>query len=106
MNCDFVSGGHVVVADARWYLGMKGLLLPGQGIGIEEVAPGSPAAHVGLQPGMVITRCNGIDLFDEAALGDAIAQSGGVLQMDLLLNANGPPATCVVVMQRVASLNY
>lgn len=95
-----------MVADARWYLGMKGMLLPGQGIGIEEVTPGSPAAQVGLQAGMVITRCNEIDLFDEAALGDAIDHSHGVLRMDLLLSANGPPATCVVVMQRVASLSY
>ena len=106
VTCDYVHAGQVVVADARWYLGMKGLLLPGQGIGIEEVAPGSPAAQVGLTPGMVITRCNGIDLFDEAALGDAISQSGGVLQMDLRLSAGGPPATCVVVMQRVASQSY
>ena len=32
-------------------------------------------------------------------------QSGGVLQMDLLLS-EGTPATCVVVMQRVTSVNF
>src|SRR5690606_9518072 len=62
VTCDYLVNGHVVYADARWFLGMKGLLLPGQGLGVEEVTPGSPAAAVGLQPGMVITRCNGIDL--------------------------------------------
>lgn len=106
VNCDYLVGGQVVHADARWYLGLKGMLLPGQGVGIEEVAPGSPAAAVGLQPGMVITRCNGIDLVDETALQQAIAASGGVLQMDLRLSAEGPPATCVVVMQRVTSVNF
>ena len=106
VTCDYIVNGQVVVADARWYLGMKGLLLPGQGVGIEEVTPGSPAAAVGLQPGMIITRCNGIDLVDETVLPQVIAQSGGVLQMDLLLSGTGQPATCVVVMQRVASVNF
>jgi hypothetical protein len=105
VTCDYSVNGHVLHQDARWFLGLKGLLLPGQGVGVEEVAPGSPAAAVGLQPGMVITRCNGIDMIDEAALGQAIAQSGGALQMDLLL-AEGTPATCVVVMQRVTSVNF
>lgn len=105
VTCDYRVNGQVVHADVRWYLGLKGLLLPGQGVGVEEVAPGSPADAVGLQPGMVITRCNGIDMVDEAALAQAIAISGGVLQMDLLL-AEGTPATCVVVMQQVTSVNF
>ena len=105
LACDYLVNGHVVHEDARWFLGLKGMLLPGQGVGIEEVAPGSPAAAVGLQPGMVITRCNGIDMLDEAALAQAIGTSGGALQMDLLL-AEGTPATCVVVMQRVTSVSF
>jgi hypothetical protein len=105
VTCDYRVNGQIVHADARWFLGLKGLLLPGQGVGVEEVAPGSPAEAVGLQPGMVITRCNGIDMVDEAALAHAIGTSGGVLQMDLLL-AEGTPATCVVVMQRVTSVNF
>jgi hypothetical protein len=96
VNCD----------DARWYLGLKGLFLPGRGIGIEEVSPGSPAAVVGLQPGMVITRCNGVDLVDETALNHVIEQSHGVLRMDLLLGGDQAPATCVVVMQRVSSISF
>lgn len=105
VTCDYRVNGQIVHADARWFLGLKGLLLPGQGVGVEDVAAGSPAEAVGLQPGMVITRCNGIDMVDEAALAQAIAVSGGVLQMDLLL-AEGTPATCVVVMQRVSSVNF
>lgn len=106
VTCDYVVDGRVIVEDARWYLGLKGLFLPGKGIGIEEVTAGSPAAEVGLQPGMVITRCNGVDLVDETALNQVIEHSDGVLQMDLLLNGDQIPATCVVVMQRVTSVNY
>ena len=102
VQCDHVVAGRVVVADARWHLGLKGLFLPGKGVGIELITPGSPAAFVGLQPGMVITRCNGVGLFDEQVLEKAIAQSQGVLQLDLVLNDTGAPATCTVVMQRVA----
>ena len=101
MTTDHVVGNQVVVADARWYLGLNALLLPGQGLGIEEVTPNSPAAQVGLEPGMVITRCNGIDLVDEASMAQVIEQSGGVLQMELLLGEDKEPATCVVMMQRV-----
>jgi hypothetical protein len=106
VQCDYVAAGQVVVADARWYLGLKGLLLPGKGLGIEEVTPGSPADAVSLQAGMVIVRCNGVDLVDEQALADVIAQSQGVLRMDLLMNADETPATCVVVMQRIASVDF
>ena len=106
VQCDYVSAGQIVVADARWYLGLKGLLLPGKGVGIEEVTPGSPADAVRLQPGMVIVRCNGVDLVDEQALADVIAQSQGVLRMDLLVDGDQAPATCVVVMQRVASVDF
>lgn len=106
VTCDYVVDGRVVVEDARWYLGLKGLFLPGRGIGIEEVAAGSPAAAVGLQPGMVITHCNGVELIDETALAQVIEQSRGVLRMDLLINGDQTPATCVVVMQRVSSISY
>lgn len=106
VTTDYVVNDQVVVEDASWYLGLKAMLLPGQGVGIEEVAPGSPADQVGLAPGMVITRCNGTDLVDETALADVIAQSEGVLQMDLILADDGGPATCVVVMQRVAAQTY
>jgi hypothetical protein len=106
VTCDYIVEGQVVVEDARWYLGMKGLLLPGKGIGIEEVAPGSPAASVGLLPGMVITRCNGVDMVDETALQFVIEHSQGVLKMDLLLSGDETPAACVVVMQRITSLSY
>ncbi|MGI9472246.1 MAG: hypothetical protein ACR2NZ_11965 [Rubripirellula sp.] len=101
VTCDYVIGGQVIVADARWHLGLNGLFLPGKGVGIESVAPGSPAAFVGLQPGMVIARCNGINLQNEQVLQQVIAQSHGVLQLDLILNDTGAPATCTVVMQRV-----
>ena len=70
--------------EADWYLGVRGMLLPGKGLGIDGVEAGSPADLVGLKPGMVMTNCNGIDLVDEASLAEAIRISGGVLNMTLL----------------------
>ena len=84
VTCAPAPIGGIVQEDVQWYLGMKGILLPGKGIGIDSVEPGSPADQVGLQPGMVLTNCNGIDMVDDAAMQQAIATSGGVLQMTLL----------------------
>ncbi|MCP4509021.1 MAG: hypothetical protein GY826_21825, partial [Fuerstiella sp.] len=62
IHCSTVLHVGAPAQDVQWYLGMKGLLLPGKGLGIDAVEPGSPAELVGLQPGMVITVCNGIQL--------------------------------------------
>ena len=96
--------GRVVVADARWYLGLNGLFLPGKGVGIESITPRAPAAFVGLQPGVVITHCYGVDLFDERVLQKVIAQSQGVLRLELALNDTDTRATCTVVIGRVATV--
>ena len=85
VQCAPVVHGNVQVQKVQWYLGMKGMLLPGRGIGIEGVEPGSPAEQVGLRPGMVMTVANGIPLVDEYSMQEAIRISGGVLQMILLL---------------------
>lgn len=85
---------------------MKGILLPGKGIGIDSVEPGSPAEAVGLQPGMVLVNCNGIDMVDEAAMQRAIAISGGVLQMTLLSADGQQTLAGVVRMVRVASVSF
>lgn len=82
VTCPITVSGTVV--DTRWYLGLKGMLLTGKGLGIESVEPGSPADKAGLQTGMVITRCNNIDIEDAGSMPLAIEQSGGVLNMTIL----------------------
>ncbi len=90
----------------QWYLGMKGILLPGKGIGIDTVEPGSPAEQVGLQPGMVLINCNGIDMLDEAAMQQAVATSGGVLKMTLLSTDGSQTLEGVVQMTQVAAVSF
>lgn len=85
---------------------MKGMLLPGKGIGIEAVEPGSPAEQVGLRPGMVMTVANGIPLVDEASMQEAIRISGGVLQMTLLSEDGSQVLEGAVQMVQIAAVSF
>ncbi len=105
-TCDYVAPNGQIVEDARWFLGMKGLMLPGKGIGVESVEANSPAADVGLTPGMVITKCNGVDITDDAVFGQVIAESGGVLEMELLETIDGPQLEATVQMIRLPTANF
>ncbi len=72
----------------KWYLGMTGMFLPGQGFGVESVEKDSPAAEAGLDTGMVIISVNGIQVTDTATLADAIATStDGLLQLEVIVEA-------------------
>lgn len=94
------------VQQVQWYLGMKGMLLPGKGIGIDAVEPGSPAEQVGLRPGMVLTVCNGIPMIDEAAMAEAIRISGGVLNMTILSADGSQVLEGTVRMVQVAAVSF
>lgn len=106
VHCAPVVHGSVQVQEVQWYLGMKGMLLPGKGIGIEAVEPGSPAEQVGLRPGMVITVANGIPLVDETSMQEAIRISGGVLQMTLLSEDGSQVLEGAVQMAQVAAVSF
>lgn len=106
VQCAPVVHGNVQVQEVQWYLGMKGMLLPGKGIGIEGVEPGSPAEQVGLRPGMVMTVANGIPLVDETSMQEAIRISGGVLQMTLLSEDGSQVLEGVVQMVQVAAVSF
>ncbi len=106
VRCDYVVDGTYVQRNARWYLGVKGMILPGTGLGIEEVAAGSPADLAGLRPGLVILECNGIQLLDEQALAEVMKQSGGLLEMQLLDEEQGDQSAVTVKMRRLVTLSY
>jgi len=106
VHCSTVLHVGVPAQDVQWYLGMKGILLPGKGLGIDAVEPGSPAELVGLQPGMVMTVCNGIQLVDEASMQEAIRISGGILQMTLLSADGSQVLEGTVRMARVAAVSF
>lgn len=105
-TCDYVTPAGVVVEDARWYLGMKGMMLPGKGVGVESVEPDSPAAAAGLAPGMVITKCNGVAITDNDVLAQVIAESGGVLEMELYEKLDGPLMGTTVEMIRLPAASF
>jgi hypothetical protein len=100
-----VYAGHAP-QEIQWYLGLKGILLPGKGLGVEAVEAGSPAELVGLRPGMVMTVCNGIQLVDETSMQEAIRISGGVLQMTLLSADGGQVLEGTVQMTRIAAVSF
>jgi hypothetical protein len=106
VHCNTIVHAGVPARDVQWYLGMKGMLLPGKGIGIEAIEPGSPAQLVGLQQGMVMTVCNGIQLVDEASMQEAIRISGGLLQMTLLSADGSQVLQGTVQMTQIAAVAF
>ena len=105
VTCNATIGG-VVVDDVRWRLGLKGILLPGKGLGIEAVEAGSPAEAAGLKPGMVVTIANNIQIADETAMPAAIEASGGVLKLTVLDQADGQAANVTIQMERLVAQNF
>ena len=106
VRCSATLHAGFPAQEVQWYLGLKGILLPGKGMGIDTVEPGSPADRVGLQPGMVITVCNGIPLVDEAAMQEAIRISGGTLHLTLLSADGSQVLEGVAQMARVAAVRF
>jgi S1-C subfamily serine protease len=106
VQCAPVVVGDAVAPATRWYLGLEGMVLPGKGLGVETVEAGSPAEQAGLRQGMVIVRCNGVALVDEATVADSIASSGGVLRLEVLKAEGDQPISVSVAMQRVAAVKF
>ena len=101
-----VVSGNPVVAQYRWYFGMKGMILPGQGIGVESVESGSPAEQAGLQPGMVLTQANGIDLTSEDAMNQAINGSQGTLRVTVLVDMEADPQSVDIQLARIRTASF
>lgn len=103
---DYTLESGEVIQDVRWWLGVTGMALPKVGFGVEAVEQGSPAEEVGLEPGMIITHANGIELVDADALAQAIEQSNGVLEVKVLQDADGPAAEATIQMVQVESREF
>lgn len=106
MQCDYTTPGGVIVEDVRWYLGLRGLILPGKGLGIEQIEIDSPADFAGLKQGMIITQVNGVPMIDEAAMAQVIERSGGILEMDVLDKLDGKIVPVTVRMKRLVISSY
>jgi hypothetical protein len=96
----------VIVPDTRWYLGVSGMFLPGRGMGVESVDAASPAADVGLAPGMVITAANGFALNEPADLEQAMQSSSGILTLQVVVEENSEPQTVDVLLRRIRSASF
>ena len=105
-KCNYRPINGPVIEDARWFLGIKGMILPGKGLGIEKVEANSPADFAGVKSGMVIVSCNGIELANEEALGTAIAESNGILKMQLLGNEDDEAVFVTLKMARLLTISY
>ena len=101
--CDLVLPSGQVFHDAEWYLGLEGIVLPHSGLGIDLVNADSPAALAGLEPGMVILSCNEIRLTGDESVREAIAASGGLLELVIQLE-DGTLAETYVEMIRVSAI--
>lgn len=97
--------GQVVDA-RRWYLGLSGMFLPGRGLGVEQVDEGSPAAAVGVMPGMVLTQANGIALESAEDLDRAMRSSNGILTVDVVIDEEGTSQTVDIVLQRLSAASF
>jgi hypothetical protein len=92
----------VIVQNFRWYMGMSGMFLPGRGIGVETVEPGSPAEQIGLLPGNVITSANGVLLQSPEDFDRIVAESGGILTLDVVVEDGAVPQQVQLALQQVA----
>lgn len=107
VDCHYDYVNTVVVVDGmevtvRYWLGVKGMVLPGKGFGVEEVERGSPAEVAGIRPGMVITDANGIQISDDNAMQLAINNAvNGVLHLTIIDKVDAQPLQITVQMQRI-----
>jgi S1-C subfamily serine protease len=85
---------------------MSGMFLPGRGLGVESIQPGSPAEQVGLVPGNVIVAVNGLRLESPEILDQAVAQSGGILTLEVAVADDAPTQMVQLTLQRVAVASY
>lgn len=96
------SVNYIEAADVKWYLGMTGMFLPGQGFGIESVETDSPAAAAGLATGMVIISVNGMPVTDTATMAEAVATStDGLLQLEVIVEAGAESQMADVQMIQI-----
>ena len=80
-----IDGVQQLCEEVSYYLGVSGSQIPNFGFGIEQVKAGSPAEQVGLVAGDVIITVNGEPMTGQEVLVAALHQSGGVLDLEVVV---------------------
>ena len=105
-ECITYSVDVVTAQEMKWYLGLSGMAIPGQGFGVESVEADSPAEEAGLAAGMVITSVNGLAVSDAASMASAIESAvDGLLELTVVVEGGteAVPATVQMIQVPVAS---
>lgn len=79
--------------DRSGYLGHLAAADVPQGVMVNVVGPGTPAAAAGLQPGDIITAVEGQSIADAAALEDALKHTHPEQQIDVTISRASRPQT-------------
>jgi S1-C subfamily serine protease len=82
------------------------LFIPGRGIGIQEVEPGSPAELAGLTPGMVILQADGIGLTNDDVMSSIIEGSDGLLNLTVISDADENLFDVEVQMEQIVENDF
>lgn len=88
----------------RWHLGVNCVYIPGRGLGIQDVEPGSPAELAGLAPGMVIMQADGRELDSETVMPSVLEESDGLLNLAVIQDDSEQVYDVAVQMNQLASI--
>ena len=102
---------HVIPYHAgySYYFGADLFAIPGIGLGVASVNPGSPADRAGLVVGDMIISANGQPLQtldSNGVMRQVIRTSGGVLNMEVLKETGDQPIGMTAFLQRVYRYSY
>ncbi len=102
---------HVIHYHAgySYYFGAELFAVPGIGLGVASVNPGSPAERAGLEVGDMIISANGQPLQalnSNAVMRHVIRTSGGVLNMEVLRETTDESILMTALLRRVYHYSY
>jgi hypothetical protein len=96
-------------AGYSYYFGAELFAVPGIGLGVASVNPGSPAERAGLVVGDMILSANGRPLQalnSNDVMRHVIQTSGGVLNMEVLQETSSQPVVMTAFLRRVYHYSY
>ena len=101
-----IDGAWHVYEEVTYYLGVRGSQIPNFGFGIQQVKAGSPAEQVGLAVGDVIVTVNGQPMTGQEVLVAAMHHSGGVLDLEVVVQGSEEVWPVRVVAQRMRMASF